>query len=202
MGRAMPGWTAVVLRLDRDEPAPEGEVGRLAFDLRDSPFAWFSGYVEEPIKSQEKFSGDGRWYLSGDLARIDSDGYVYFSSRDDDIIIMAGYRIGPFEVESVLATHPAVAESAVIAIPDTVRGEVLEAAVVLRSGQTPSGALAKELQVHVKQNFAAHAYPRRIHFVESLPKTPSGKIQRFVVRQQVREGTLETLNAKEVANAN
>ncbi|NTD87720.1 AMP-binding protein [Agrobacterium tumefaciens] len=202
MGRAMPGWTAVVLRLDRDEPAPEGEVGRLAFDLRDSPFAWFSGYVEEPIKSQEKFAGDGRWYLSGDLARIDSDGYVYFSSRDDDIIIMAGYRIGPFEVESVLATHPAVAESAVIAIPDTVRGEVLEAAVVLRSGQTPSGALAKELQVHVKQNFAAHAYPRRIHFVESLPKTPSGKIQRFVVRQQVREGTLETLNAKEVANAN
>lgn len=202
MGRAMPGWTAVVLRLDSDELAPEGEVGRLAFDLRDSPFAWFSGYVEEPIKSQEKFAGDGRWYLSGDLARIDSDGYVYFSSRDDDIIIMAGYRIGPFEVESVLATHPAVAESAVIAIPDTVRGEVLEAVVVLRSGQTPSGALSKELQVHVKQNFAAHAYPRRIHFVESLPKTPSGKIQRFVVRQQVREGTLETLNAKEVANAN
>ncbi len=114
---------------------------------------------------------------------------------------MAGYRIGPFEVESVLATHPDVAESAVIAIPDTVRGEVLEAAVVLRSGSQPSEALEKALQVHVKQNFAAHAYPRRIHFVPSLPKTPSGKIQRFVVRQQVREGTLETLNMKETVNA-
>ncbi|TCU20602.1 AMP-binding protein [Rhizobium sullae] len=201
MGLPMPGWSAVVLRMDRDELAPSGEVGRLAFELRKSPFAWFSGYVEEPVKSQEKFAGDGRWYLSGDLAKIDDEGYVYFSSRDDDIIIMAGYRIGPFEVESVLATHPGVAESAVIAIPDTVRGEVLEAAVVLRSGVVPSDALAKELQAHVKQNFAAHAYPRRVHFVESLPKTPSGKIQRFVVRQQAREGTLETLNAKEAANA-
>jgi len=201
MGLPMPGWSAVVLRLDDDELAPTGEVGRLAFELSESPFAWFSGYVEEPVKSREKFAGDGRWYLSGDLARIDDEGYVYFSSRDDDIIIMAGYRIGPFEVESVLATHPGVAESAVIAIPDAVRGEVLEAAVVLRTGVVPSQALARELQGHVKQNFAAHAYPRRIHFVPGLPKTPSGKIQRFVVRQQAREGTLETLNAKETANA-
>ncbi|AHK04870.1 MULTISPECIES: AMP-binding protein [Rhizobium/Agrobacterium group] len=201
MGLPMPGWRAVILSLDADEIASPGEVGRLAFALSDSPFAWFSGYVEEPIKSQEKFAAEGRWYLTGDLARIDDEGYVYFSSRDDDIIIMAGYRIGPFEVESVLATHPDVAESAVIAIPDTVRGEVLEAAVVLRSGSQPSEALEKALQVHVKQNFAAHAYPRRIHFVPSLPKTPSGKIQRFVVRQQVREGTLETLNMKETVNA-
>ncbi|MGO4317984.1 AMP-binding protein [Agrobacterium sp. MCAB5] len=201
MGLPMPGWRAVVLKLDEDELAPAGEVGRLAFELGESPFAWFSGYVEEPVKSQEKFAGDGRWYLSGDLARIDDEGYVYFSARDDDIIIMAGYRIGPFEVESVLATHPAIAESAVIAIPDQVRGEVLEAVVVLRAGVVPSEALAKELQSHVKQNFAAHAYPRRIYFVESLPKTPSGKIQRFVVRQQAREGTLETLNTKETAHA-
>lgn len=201
MGLPMPGWHAVVLRLDTDEIAPSGEVGRLAFELSDSPFAWFSGYVEEPTKSQEKFAGDGRWYLSGDLARIDEDGYVYFRSRDDDIIIMAGYRIGPFEVESVLATHPDVAESAVIAIPDAVRGEVLEAVVVLRSGAEPSDVLAKTLQSHVKQNFAAHAYPRRIHFVATLPKTPSGKIQRFVVRQQAREGTLETLSMKEIVNA-
>lgn len=201
MGLPMPGWRAVVLRLDADEIAPAGEVGRLAFELGESPFAWFSGYVEEPVKSQEKFAGGGRWYLSGDLARIDEQGYVYFSSRDDDIIIMAGYRIGPFEVESVLATHPSVAESAVIAIPDAVRGEVLEAVVVLHSGAQPSEALAKALQAHVKQNFAAHAYPRRIHFVSSLPKTPSGKIQRFVVRQQTRDGTLATLNMKEALNA-
>ncbi|WCK80163.1 AMP-binding protein [Agrobacterium fabrum] len=201
MGLPMPGWSAVVLKLDKDELAAAGEVGRLAFEISESPFAWFSGYVEEPVKSQEKFAGDGRWYLSGDLARIDDDGYVYFSARDDDIIIMAGYRIGPFEVESVLATHPGIAESAVIAIPDKVRGEVLEAAVVLRSGVVPSEGLAKELQSHVKQNFAAHAYPRRIYFVKSLPKTPSGKIQRFLVRQQAREGTLETLNTKETAHA-
>lgn len=201
MGLPMPGWHAVVLRLDADEAAPRGDVGRLAFELGDSPFAWFSGYVGEPMKSQEKFAGGHRWYLSGDLARIDEEGYVYFSSRDDDIIIMAGYRIGPFEVESVLATHPDVAESAVIAIPDAVRGEVLEAAVVLRTGSQPSAELAKTLQAHVKNNFAAHAYPRRIHFVPSLPKTPSGKIQRFVVRQQAREGTLETLDMKEAVNA-
>ncbi|MDH7804548.1 MULTISPECIES: AMP-binding protein [unclassified Rhizobium] len=202
MGLAMPGWNPVILHLDRDEIAPTGDVGRLAFELSESPFAWFTGYVDEPGKSREKFAGDGRWYLSGDMAKIDDDGYVYFSARDDDIIIMAGYRIGPFEVESVLSSHPAVAESAVIAVPDTVRGEVLEAAVVLHMGQEPSRELVKELQAHVKNGFAAHAYPRRIHFVESLPKTPSGKIQRFVVRQQAKEGTLATLNIKETVDAN
>lgn len=202
MGTAMPGWTPVILNLDRDEIAPSGEVGRLAFDLADSPFAWFSGYVGDAVKSAEKFAGDGRWYLSGDMAKMDGEGYIYFSARDDDIIIMAGYRIGPFEVESVLASHPAVAESAVIAVPDTVRGEVLEAAVVLHAGHQPTQQLVKDLQTHVKNGFAAHAYPRRIHFVESLPKTPSGKIQRFVVRQQAREGSLPTLNLRETVDAN
>ncbi|ACI59515.1 AMP-dependent synthetase and ligase (plasmid) [Rhizobium leguminosarum bv. trifolii WSM2304] len=202
MGLAMPGWTPVILRLDQDAVAPAGEVGRLAFEISESPFAWFTGYVDEPVKSAEKFAGDGRWYLTGDMAKMEEDGYIYFSSRDDDIIIMAGYRIGPFEVESVLATHPAVAESAVIAVPDAVRGEVLEAAVVLSAGRKPDEALVKELQAHVKKGFAAHAYPRRIHFVESLPKTPSGKIQRFVVRQQARDGTLATLSIRGAVDAN
>lgn len=201
MGHVMPGWSPVILRTDKDEIAPTGTVGRLAFELADCPFAWFEGYIAEPGKTLEKFAGGGRWYLSGDTARMDEDGYIFFSARDDDIIIMAGYRIGPFEVESVLVTHPAVAEAAVVAVPDTVRGEVLEAVVVLRSGHNPSEALVKELQSWVKTKFAAHAYPRRVHFIAALPKTPSGKIQRFEVRKQLREGTLPTLAGKEAANA-
>ncbi len=201
MGHVMPGWSPVILHTDRDEIAPTGDVGRLGFELAESPFAWFDGYINEPGKSLEKFAGDGRWYLSGDTARMDEDGYIYFSARDDDIIIMAGYRIGPFEVESVLATHPAVAEAAVVAVPDTVRGEVLESVIVLRPGFEASEVLVKELQTWVKKGFAAHAYPRQVHFVAALPKTPSGKIQRFVMRQQLREGTLVTLSGKEAANA-
>ncbi|MEQ1951782.1 AMP-binding protein [Mesorhizobium yinganensis] len=201
MGHVMPGWSPLILHIDTDEIAPVGSVGRLAFELADSPFAWFVGYIDEPGKSREKFAGAGRWYLSGDTARMDEDGYIYFSARDDDIIIMAGYRIGPFEVESVLVTHPAVAEVAVVAVPDTVRGEVLEAVIVLHPGSDPSQALVKELQSWVKTKFAAHAYPRRVHFTGALPKTPSGKIQRFVVRKELREGTLVTLPGKEAINA-
>ena len=131
---------------------------------------------------------NGRWYLTGDLGRIDAEGYFYFSSRDDDVIIMAGYRIGPFEVESVMQTHPAVAECAVIAVPDPIRGEVMEAFVVLRDVTAGSEGLVAELQNWVKKKYAAHAYPRAIHFTGSLPRTPSGKIQRFVLRQQRTSG--------------
>ena len=97
---------------------------------------------------------------------------------------MAGYRIGPFDVESVLATHDDVAEAAVIGVPDPLKGEVIEAYVVPRAGVTPSDELTAELQQHVKAKFAAHAYPRRVHYLDALPKTPSGKIQRFILRQQ------------------
>jgi acetyl-CoA synthetase len=173
-----------VLRGDADEPVALNEVGRVAMELSESPLAWFTGYLDDPEKSAEKFCGNGRWYLTGDLGRMDADGYFHFSSRDDDVIIMAGYRIGPFEVESVLQTHPAVSESAVIAVPDEVRGEVIEAYVVLRDTAAASKSLATELQNWVKTKYAAHAYPRAIHFTESLPKTPSGKIQRFMLRQQ------------------
>lgn len=186
MGQSMPGWRAVILREDRDEEAAVNEMGRVALDLRDSPLAWFEGYDGAPDKTAEKFAGDGRWYLTGDTGLVDEDGYFHFSARDDDVIIMAGYRIGPFEVESAMATHPAVAESAVIAVPDAVRGEVIEAYVVLREGYTPTEALESEIQQWVKTRFAAHAYPRRVHFADSLPKTPSGKIQRFVLKQRRR----------------
>lgn len=186
MGHAMPGWSAVVLREASDEIASLLEVGRVAMDFTASPLAWFSGYYNDPAKSAEKFAGNGRWYLTGDTGFVDEEGYFHFSSRDDDVIIMAGYRIGPFEVESAMATHPAVAESAVIAVPDEIRGEVIEAYVVLRNRDFASGAMSADIQQWVKTRYAAHAYPRTVHFVETLPKTPSGKIQRFVLRQQRR----------------
>jgi acetyl-CoA synthetase len=193
MGRGMPGWRVVVLREDEDEEAPVDTLGRIAVDVAASPLAWFRGYLNDPAKSQEKFTADGRWYLTGDAGRMDADGYVYFSARDDDVIIMAGYRIGPFEVESVLATHPAVAECAVIAVPDQIRGEVLEAFVVPREPDAGTPELGRELAQHVKTGFAAHAYPRLVHFVAELPKTPSGKIQRYVLRQRRREELAETV---------
>jgi acetyl-CoA synthetase len=173
--------------MNEDTPAVPDEVGRLAFDLSKSPLMWFTGYVDEPTKSAEKFAAGGRWYVTGDTARVDKDGYVHFSSRDDDVIIMAGYRIGPFEVESVIATHPSVNECAVIAAPDATRGEVLESYVVLKSGVAGTPDVVEDIQQWVKNKYAAHAYPRTVHFVDSLPKTPSGKIQRFVLRQQRRE---------------
>lgn len=187
MGRSMPGWTTAILKPDADELASEGAAGRLAVDLTRSPLAWFEGYADDHRTTSGRFSADGRWYITGDTARMDSEGCFYFSARDDDVIIMAGYRIGPFDVESVLLTHPAVSECAVIAASDEIRGEVLQAAVVLRTGYGASDELTHELQGWVKTRFAAHAYPRRIHYLKSLPKTPSGKLQRYVLRQQLRE---------------
>ncbi|WP_256939363.1 AMP-binding protein [Arthrobacter sp. BF1] len=183
MGRALPGWSVEVLSNVSDTPAPDMESGRLAVKVADSPFMWFTGYVAAPEKTAERFTADGDWYVTGDAGRRDADGYIYFSSRDDDVIIMAGYRIGPFDVESVLVTHPAVSEAAVIGTPDEIRGEVLEAFVVLHDPVSDPDALAVELQQLVKTKFAAHAYPRRIHFVAELPKTPSGKVQRFILRK-------------------
>lgn len=187
MGHAMPGWIASVLRVDADRIAPAEEIGRIAIDLTSSPLAWFSGYVDNPSGSADKFTSDGRWYFTGDVGRVDKDGYIYFCSRDDDVIIMAGYRIGPVEVESVILSHPGVDDCAVVGVPDEVRGEVLEAVVVLAKDWSPSEQLTTEIQTKVKKELAAHAYPRRVHYVEALPKTPSGKLQRFVVRQQLRD---------------
>jgi acetyl-CoA synthetase len=101
------------------------------------------------------------------------------------VILMAGYRIGPSDVEAVILSHPAVAECAVVATPDDVRGEVLEAVVVLKPAYSPSEALCGQIQLQVKQGYGAHAYPRRVHFIQQLPKTPSGKLQRFLVKQQL-----------------
>ncbi|WP_068160692.1 AMP-binding protein [Rhodococcus phenolicus] len=184
MGKPLPGWSVAVLKDDSDELADPNEVGRVAIDTHASPLLWFTGYVDAPQKTKERFSEDGRWYLTGDAGRVDENGFYFFSSRDDDVIIMAGYRIGPFDVESVLVLHEQVVEAAVVGMPDELRGEVLEAFVVLREGIEGTDELEVELQQLVKKKFAAHAYPRTVHFVPNLPKTPSGKIQRFLLRQR------------------
>ncbi len=185
MGRPLPGWSLTVLADEKDEPVEPGVLGRVAIDVAASPLMTFRGY-QIPGQSDAKFTADGRWYLTGDAGRIDADGDFFFSSRDDDVIIMAGYRIGPFEIESVLAQHPAVAECSVIGAPDEVRGEVIEAYVVLRDAGDASPQLAAELQLLVKTRYAAHAYPRTIHFIDALPKTPSGKTQRYLLRSRRR----------------
>jgi acetyl-CoA synthetase len=185
MGYVLPGFTVEVLLRDADQIAPAGVLGRIAVD-RTSPLWAFPGYHHASGQMPPRISDDGRWYLTGDIAARDEDGAFFFSSRDDDVILMAGYRIGPFEVESVLVDHPDVAEAAVIGVPDELRGEVIEAFVVPRTGVTPSEELTKALQRQVKTQFAAHAYPRAVHFVDALPRTPSGKIQRYMLRAQRR----------------
>lgn len=183
MGLPLPGWSCTILLDDADEPAPPRTQGRVAIDVENSPLLWFSGYVDAPEKTASRYAGDGRWYVTGDAGMVDEDGFYFFSARDDDVIIMAGYRIGPFDVESVLVMHEEVVEAAVVGMPDDLRGEVLEAFVVLREGVEGTDQLEADLQQLVKRKFAAHAYPRTVHFVPSLPKTPSGKVQRYILRK-------------------
>lgn len=174
MGFAMPGFACGI------------ENGEIAIDTAHSPLLWFTGYLDAPEKTAARFTGPDRsgWYLTADAGREDPDGRFFFTARDDDVIIMAGYRIGPFDVESVLITHPAVIDVAVVGRPDQLRGEVLEAFCVLADGVAGTDELEAELQQLVKDGFAAHAYPRTVHWVDELPKTPSGKIQRFKLRQR------------------
>lgn len=183
MGHPMPGWSVTILREGSDEPADPGEVGRVAVALEDSPLAWFSGYIDDAERTAERFSKDGRYYLTGDIGRKDAQGDFHFSARDDDVILMAGYRIGPGEIENVIGQHEAVAECGVTAVPEAIRGEVMEAFVVLRDGYTGDQTLEAAIQQWVKVRYAAHAYPRTVHFVETLPRTPSGKLQRMVLKQ-------------------
>ena len=161
----------------------QGETGELGIDVPRSPLYWFRGYWHAPEWTARRFMDDGRVYLTGDAASMDGDGYVFFSSRADDVITSAGHRTGPFEIESSLITHSAVAEAAVVGIPDELRGEVVKAFVVLEPGQASSAALAAELGEWVKSRLSAHAYPRAVEFVDQLPKTPSGKVQRYLLRR-------------------
>ncbi|MDF9749594.1 AMP-binding protein [Arthrobacter sp. ES3-54] len=188
MGYSLPGWLLTALSIDSDEPAMAGEVGRLAVRVRDSDFFTFTGYGVDRDNAGTRFTVDEQYYLTGDLVIMEESGLIHFSSRDDDVILMAGYRIGPFDVESVLGTHPAVQECAVVGAPDAMRGEVIHAFVVPTAGTKADDTLVAELQNWVKKNYAAHAYPRRIDFLDALPKTPSGKMQRAVLRRSLATG--------------
>jgi acetyl-CoA synthetase len=182
MGPSMPGFRMTVVDTDGKEMAP-GEEGLFAADTENSPLCWFRGYWNDGARTKEKYVGNGRYCVAGDTVSMDEDGFFYFSGRSDDIILCAGYRIGPFEVESALIKHPAVAEAAVVGKPDELRGETIKAYVALNPGKTGDDDLADELKAFVKKHLAAHQYPREIEFVDQIPKTPSGKIQRFLLRK-------------------
>lgn len=178
LGTALPGWSAAVLEPVSDEEAPPGAFGRIAVDTRASPLMWFTGYDNAPTATAARFTPDGRWYLTGDTGTRDREGNLYFSSRDDDAILTSGYRIGPFDVESALLEHPEVEEAAVYGVPDDIHGQLVAATVVLCEGAAGDDDLAEDLREIVRTRFATHAYPRRITFVDQLPRSPSGKIRR------------------------
>ena len=177
-GYAMPGFRLEVVD-DGGNPVPQGTQGILAVHRPGSPLFFFDGYLGA---EGEGWTGD--YYLTGDTVERNEDGTISFVGRSDDVITSSGYRIGPFDVESCLLEHDAVAESAVVGIPDAERGEIVKAFVVLHSGHAGDETLAEELKQHVRNRLAKHAFPRQVAFVEALPKTPSGKIQRFILRKQ------------------
>ncbi|MDP9782457.1 AMP-binding protein [Pseudomonas fluorescens] len=189
-GFASPGHRIVVLDENQRELGV-GQPGILAVDRSQSPMCWFAGYEGAPTKA---FVGD--YYLSGDTVELNPDGSISFVGRSDDVITTSGYRVGPFDVESALIEHPAVVEAAAIGKPDPERTELVKAFVVLSTQYRASPELAEELRLHVRQRLAAHAYPREIEFVSDLPRTPSGKLQRFILRNQ------EIAKAQEAAAQN
>lgn len=181
MGRPCPLYNLDIID-DNDQSCPAGTEGRVVVTGidRELPVGLFCGYYRDEAATK-KVMHDG-YYETGDLAWRDEDGYYWFVGRSDDVIKCSGYRIGPFEVESALQSHKAVLECAITAAPDPIRGQVVKATVVLAKGYTPSDALVKELQNHVKHATAPYKYPRIIEFVDELPKTASGKIRRVEIR--------------------
>jgi acetyl-CoA synthetase len=183
-GRPLPGWTLGVLADERDRPAPSGVVGRLAVDRDASPLMWFTGYAGDPELTAASFTRDGRWYLTGDIAGVDVDGCHRFSARAGDVIVTAGHRIAPFEVETVLMLHDDVAEAVVVGVSTARHGTVPEAFVVLRPGAEPVYGLADELKRLVRTKLAAHAVPIMVHVVDVLPRTPGGSVRRAALRER------------------
>ena len=191
-GKPFPGTYASVVD-DQGKELPPGQLGHLVVKP-----GWPSMMKEiwkNPEKYQEYFRIPG-WYVSGDSAYKDEQGYIWYQGRADDVIKTAGERVGPFEVESALVAHPAVAEAGVIGKPDAVRGQIIKAFVALRKGYQPSEPLKDEIADFVKHHLAAHAAPREIAFVDKVPKTRSGKIMRRVLRawdQGLPTGDISTM---------
>ena len=182
MGKPTPTFDVAIVDEEGNELS-DGNEGHLAIRVKPHrPVGFFHGYVDDDELMATAFRGD--WYYTGDRAYRDSDGYFWFVGRADDVIITSGYRIGPFEVESALLEHPAVRESAVVASPNELRGEIVKAFVVLQEGVEPSKALVLELQQHVRAVTAPYKYPRAIEFVKELPKTISGKIKRGELKRR------------------
>jgi acetyl-CoA synthetase len=179
MGRPMPGWDVKILDED-EQPVQQGERGEICLRARSNPH-WPLGYWNNEEATRETFGGD--WFHTKDAATQDEDGYVWYAGRADDVIIAAGYRIGPFEVESACLEHPAVREAAAVASPDAVKGHVVKAFIVVAEGHEGSDELASEISAFVRDRLSAYAYPRRIEFVDDLPKTLTGKIRRIELRQ-------------------
>ncbi|MDF0726433.1 acyl--CoA ligase [Cytobacillus sp. S13-E01] len=183
MGKPTPGNRVEIIN-EAGEPCKVGEVGDIAVHI-DTP-ALFKHYYKDPERTAMQFRGD--YYVTGDKAKIDEDGYFWFEGRGDDIIISSGYTIGPFEVEDALVKHPFIKECAVVGSPDEIRGSIVKAFVVLKDEvDQHSPDLVQNLQKHVKELTAPYKYPRKIEFVEELPKTTSGKIRRIELRQRELE---------------
>jgi acetyl-CoA synthetase len=193
MGRPMPGWDVAVLDEDEREVAV-GERGEICLRARSNPH-YPLGYWRQDEAARETFGGE--WFHTKDAASVDAEGYYWYEGRADDVIISAGYRIGPFEVESACLEHPAVAEAAVVASPDERRGTVVKAFVVVAAGFPASEALAEEIKAFVREHLSAYAYPRLVEFVDELPKTLTGKIRRI----ELRQAEAERVAAREAAPA-
>jgi acetyl-CoA synthetase len=194
MGKPLPGIDAGIVAIEgaRVVELGAGEVGQLA--LRPGWPSMFRGYLHDERRYREAFAGD--WYLSGDLVREDADGYFWFIGRGDDVIKSAGHLIGPFEVESALMEHPAVAEAGVIGVPDAVAGERVKAFVVLNRGYAPGEDLRRELRALGRTRLGAAVAPKEIDFADAVPHTRSGKIMRRLLRARELgqpEGDLSTL---------
>ena len=195
MGKPLPGIDAGVVAVADDRSVtelPAGEVGQLA--LRPGWPAMFRGYLHEDERYARCFAGG--WYLTGDLARRDADGYYWFVGRGDDVIKSAGHLIGPFEVESALLEHRAVAEAGAIGVPHPIAGEIVKAYVSLKPGFAASDSLHDELLGHARKRLGPAVAPREIEFVADVPRTRSGKIMRRLLRARelgLPEGDLSTL---------
>src|SRR5262245_60961470 len=180
IGRPYPGHEVAVID-EQGKEVPRGELGEIAIKRNKDP-VFFLEYWKNPNATKEKFIGD--WGCTGDQGRMDEDGYMWYQGRSDDVIKSSGYRIGPAEIESCLVKHPAVANAAVIGKPDSTRGSIVKAFIVLQPGNPPSETLIEEIQKHVRGRLAPYEYPKEIEFIDALPMTTTGKVQRKELRKR------------------